>query len=180
VCAAAFKGDALDRARLADRNGNGGMAELVEELPRANPWQVEEFMAWPRGELDAMEAFVGRGGDHDRRWESRGDCVAMRTSRMGQTRDEDEERLSRRRRRAGASRASDKRGHTVPIRYLGRTKHRWNMGHMKILAQDTSIVCGAFFTIVVSAIPASETGREWLISIGAAPNVNLFVTQWRW
>jgi hypothetical protein len=51
---------------------------------------------------------------------------------------------------------------------------------MKILAHDTSIVCGAFFTIVVSAIPASETGRERLISVGAAPNVNLFVTQWRW
>jgi hypothetical protein len=69
VCAAAFKGDASDRARLADRNGNGGMAELVEELPRANPWRVEEFMVRPRGELDAMEAFVGRGGDHDRRRE---------------------------------------------------------------------------------------------------------------
>jgi hypothetical protein len=54
------------------------------------------------------------------------------------------------------------------------------MGYMMILAQDTSIVCGAFFTIVVSAIPASETGRERLISVGAAPNVNLFVTQWRW
>jgi hypothetical protein len=69
VCAAAFKGDASDRARLADRNGTGGMAELVEELPRANPWRVEEFMVRPRGELDAMEAFVGRGGDHDRRRE---------------------------------------------------------------------------------------------------------------
>jgi hypothetical protein len=72
-----------------------------------------------------------------------------------------------------------RRGHherAVPIRYLGCTKHRWNMGHMKILAHDTSIVCGAFFTIVVSAIPASETGRERLISVGAAPNVNLFVT----
>jgi hypothetical protein len=45
------------------------MAELVEELPRANPWRVEEFMVRPRGELDAMEAFVGRGGDHDRRRE---------------------------------------------------------------------------------------------------------------
>jgi hypothetical protein len=80
------------------------------------------------------------------------------------------------------TRVSRRRHHerVVPIRYMGRTKHRWNMGHMKILAQDTSIVCGAFFTIVVSAIPASETGKERLISVGAAPNVNLFVTQWRW
>jgi hypothetical protein len=68
----------------------------------------------------------------------------------------------------------------VPIRYLGRTKRRWSMGHMKILAQDTSIVCGAFFIIVVSAIPASETGRERFISVGAASNVNLFMTQWHW
>jgi hypothetical protein len=37
-----------------------------------------------------------------------------------------------------------------------------------------------FIIIVVSAIPASETGRERLISVGAAPNVNLFVTQWHW
>jgi hypothetical protein len=51
---------------------------------------------------------------------------------------------------------------------------------MKILAQDTSIVCGAFFIIVVSAIPASETGRERFISVGAASNVNLFMTQWHW
>jgi hypothetical protein len=51
--------------QLVDRNGGGGLAELVEELPRADPWRVEEFMARPRRELGAMEAFVGRGGDHD-------------------------------------------------------------------------------------------------------------------
>jgi hypothetical protein len=74
----------------------------------------------------------------------------------------------------------ERAGHAVSIHYLGRTKHHWNMGHMKIVAQDTSIVCSAFFTIVVSAIPGSETGSERLISVDAASNVNLFVAQWRW
>jgi hypothetical protein len=48
VCATAFKGGAWDQAGLAARNGGGGMEELVEELPRADPWRVDEFMARPR------------------------------------------------------------------------------------------------------------------------------------
>lgn len=38
--------------------------------------------------------------------------------------------------------------------------------------------CGAFFTVVVSVILASETGRERLISVDVAMNVNLFVGRW--
>jgi hypothetical protein len=63
----------------------------------------------------------------------------------------------------------------VLIRYLGCTKHHWNMGPHEDFSPRHWCCCDTLFMVVVSAIPAREIDKERLISVDAAMNVKLFV-----